>query len=144
MAIPLVERVEKIFRPAGNGYDPTRLSRVQSYRTDAPGYFHLSTYSRSRVRRSARLHTALGLSTKPAPKRSIRCWRYWELEIRSRKWRLTYGELRWSIEEYGYVMDDIPLSSSGCPSEGETTGWAPRLLEETQTPRWDASPTLNV
>ena len=65
------------------------LSRGHSYRTDDSASFHPSVYSRSRTRRWARLHTVSGLSTKPALKRSIRCCRYWDLETRSKKRRLT-------------------------------------------------------
>ena len=68
-----------------------RLLRGQSYRTGFPGLFHPSTYLRSRARRSARLDATWGLSIRPAPKRSIRCCRYWELEIHFRKRWLTYG-----------------------------------------------------
>jgi len=83
---------EKRPRPPGNDFNATtRFFKGQSYRTDDLVSFHPSVYLRSRARRSARLHTVLGLSTKPALKRSMRCCRYWEVEMRSRKRRLTYG-----------------------------------------------------
>lgn len=124
----------------------TRLFRGYSYRTDDPASSHPSVYSRSRARRSARLHTVWGLSTKPALKRLMRCCRYWELETRSRKRRLTC-EGRASIGERSYgllVVGRVPLSSSGSPPKGETIGWTPRPLREVRISRWDPSPTQRV
>ena len=75
------------------GYEQSALVRFlrrQSYRTDVSGLFNPSTYLHSLARRSARLHGTSGLSIRPAPKRSIRCCRYWELEIRFKNGRLTY------------------------------------------------------
>lgn len=36
---------------------------------------------------------------------------------------------------------DLPLSSSKCPPEGETTGCAPRYPEEARTLKWNTLPT---
>lgn len=72
---------------------PTWFSRGKSYCVDVSGSFHLSTYSRNRARRSARPHTTCGLSIRPVPKRSMRCCKWWELEIRSRKEWLIYEGL---------------------------------------------------
>ena len=69
------------------------ILRGKSYRTDGSVSFHPFTYLRSSARRSARPHVAWGLSIKPALKRSMRCCRWWELETRSRKKRLTCRRL---------------------------------------------------
>ena len=69
------------------------LIKVYSYRSHFSWSFHLSTYSRSRARRSERLHSKRGLSTKPAPKRSIQCRKHWEPDITSRRERHTYERI---------------------------------------------------
>ena len=77
-----------------NPYVLTPGLEGKSYRTGGSVSFHPPTYLRSSARRSARLHAVRGLSIKPALKRSMRCCRSWELEIRSRKKRLAYRRLR--------------------------------------------------
>ena len=85
---------------------PISILRGRSYRTDGSISFHPPTYLRSSARRSTRLHAMWGLSIKPAPKRSIRCCRCWELETRPRKKRLTCRKLGVSGHELRCQLDD--------------------------------------